>query len=72
MRNLTEVAAGTQAACFPDNSNEFPFARKVGVEIVQSATLSSRFFHGPRRIRACVRTTSDEEWSRRVAKAIAQ
>jgi hypothetical protein len=72
MSNVTEVAAGTQTTWFLDTSNEFPFARKVGVEITRSADLTSRFFHGPRRVRACVRTASDEDCSRRVAMAVEQ
>jgi hypothetical protein len=57
------------------NNTESPFAAnplKRGIEIVPSAALSSRFFHGPsHRIRSSP-TTIDEDWAKRVARATKQ
>ena len=46
--------------------------RKVGVEIVTSANLAKRFFHGPSRFRGPAILSGDDEWRRRVERASRQ
>jgi hypothetical protein len=42
-----------------------------GIEIAPSAALSSRFFHGPGRVRSwSSRTTDDRDWAERVARVL--
>jgi hypothetical protein len=65
MQTINEVAAENQAA-------EEPIQRKIGIEIVYSANLSSRFFHGPSRFRSPVILGSDDDWRRRVERASRQ
>jgi len=46
--------------------------RKVGVEIVTSANLAKRFFHGPSRFHGQAILGSDDDWRRRLERAIHQ
>lgn len=74
MEVYTEVAVEAQAVHSSEKSDDVSSARRVGIEIVSSATLSSRFFHGPKRIcrRPLVASNSDDDWARRVSRAMAQ
>ena len=45
---------------------------KQGVEIVRSADLASRFFHGPSRFHGAPILNSDDDWQRRVERASRQ
>jgi len=47
-----------------ENQNQ----RKIGVELVRSADLSSRFYHGPSRRRVPI-LSDDDAWEYRIAKA---
>lgn len=69
MQTLQESAVENQAAHLSDNSGEVHPKRKVGVEIVRSADLTSRFFHGPRRGGAFPIFNDNEFWAHRVARA---
>ena len=66
MDNLQEVAAETQVVHLPENLSELQARRKVGVEIVRSAELSSRFFRGWLAASCSLR---DDLWMRRLADA---
>jgi hypothetical protein len=59
-----------QAVNFPENSNE-PIPPVRGIEIVRSADLTMRFFHGPRPGRNFPICDENEDWSRRVASVSA-
>jgi hypothetical protein len=55
-----------------ESRQENTIPRKAGVEIVYSANLSSRFFHGPSRFRGLAILGSDDDWRRRVERASRQ
>lgn len=59
MRNLSDPAVEGQAAHLSDNSGEVHPSRKIGVEIVRSAELSSRFFRGWRAASYTLRNGDD-------------
>ncbi len=61
MQTIDEVAVENQPLS-PEN-----IQRKIGVEIVRSADLTSQFYHGPRHYFPI--TDENEAWARRVAKA---
>jgi hypothetical protein len=67
----TEVGLETQAVHPQENPGEIQPRRKVGVEIVCSADLTTRFFHGPRPGRNFPICGDNEDWARRVASVSA-
>lgn len=52
------------------NSSNPKLHRKVGVEIVRSANMSKRFFHGPRRQRHSFIWNDNDAWAWRVEAAM--
>jgi hypothetical protein len=66
MQNLQQTAVEGQAAHLIGNSGEVQSGRKVGVLIVCSASLPSRFFRGWRAASYPLRD-HDDLWSRRLA-----
>jgi hypothetical protein len=66
----TEVAVETQAAHPLKNSGEVQPIQKTGIEIVCSASLPSRFFHGPRRQRHVFIWNDNDVWAWRVESAM--
>lgn len=68
MEDIQEVAVDSQAAHPPENSGEIHATRRVGREIVYSASLSARYFHGPRPGRNFPIWDDNEDWARRVAE----
>lgn len=69
MKSLEEVGVGGQAEHPRENSGEIHPGRKVGIEIVRSASLPGRFFYGPRPRRDFPILHGNTDWSRRVAEA---
>ena len=74
MQSVLEAPHENQAANSPDNQEKPHSKPRVGIEIVSSAALSSRFFHGPKRIsgRPFAASNSDDDWARRISRAMAQ
>jgi hypothetical protein len=71
MTTVQEPDSQNQAAHPSEISSEtIPPKRKVGVEIVRSANLASRFFRGRRATSYSVRNDDDALWARRVARAM--
>jgi len=64
MQSIEQGIPENQAANFPQ--------RKKGVEVVTSANLAKRFFHGPSRFRGPATLSGDDEWRRRVERASRQ
>lgn len=65
-KTVQEVAVENQASSRPLENQE----RKVGFEIVRSANLTSRFFHGPRPRHQFPVWDENEIWALRVARAM--
>lgn len=70
MTTVQESDSQNQAAHPAELSSETPPNRKVGVEIVRSANLASRFFRGWRATSYSVGNDDDAVWTRRLARAI--
>jgi hypothetical protein len=65
MQTVHELPVKNQAPPSPEISTQ----RKVGIEIVRSADLTSRFYHGPSR-RFFPIVDENDSWARLVEKAL--
>jgi hypothetical protein len=54
----------------PHAVNQIEPPRKIGMEVVRSANLTSRFFRGPRPKHSFRVWDENEAWARRVARAM--
>lgn len=68
MQTLEQDALESQAVHIPENAGDFQPERKIGIEIVRSAELSSRFFRGWRAASYSLRR--GDLWSHRLAEAM--